>query len=343
LPALSAVAVAAGLLWAAHVRPSKRLAPVITLEPRQILADRRDYAILTVAGDPSTEPDVRLSGATTDSVRHFERTGRVWTAKVRAGVRPGIVRVRASFGPGPAAFAELTALLDSRDSGGDGTPDVMRLDSEQDREAFRQWFAYLAEAWFFAPAAARPAEIVDCAALIRYAYRQALVDHGQSWAVTSNLPVVPAFQSAAKGRDLFALTGAALFRVTPGPFRKNDLTTGAFLQFADVQHLWRYNTHRVRGGLERALPGDLLFFRRQGEHTTYHSMIYLGQSLIRPDGRRYVVYHTGPEGADPGEIRRPSIDELLQFPRVEWRPLESNPSFLGVYRWNILRRGSDTR
>ena len=70
-------------------------------------------------------------------------------------------------------------------------------------------------------------------------------------------------------------------------------------------------------------------------------MIYLGESQIRPDGRRYVVYHTGPDGADPGEIRRLTLEELARFPRPEWRPLPANPVFLGVFRWNILRRESE--
>ena len=67
-------------------------------------------------------------------------------------------------------------------------------------------------------------------------------------------------------------------------------------------------------------------------------MIYLGSSRLRPDGNRYVLYHTGPEGDDPGEIKRLTVEELMQFPQPEWRPAPSNPAFLGVARWNILRR-----
>ena len=69
-------------------------------------------------------------------------------------------------------------------------------------------------------------------------------------------------------------------------------------------------------------------------------MIYLGESKIRPDGHRYLLYHTGPTGADPGELRRPTVEELMRFPQPEWRPETSNPSFLGVFRWNILELGS---
>jgi hypothetical protein len=67
-------------------------------------------------------------------------------------------------------------------------------------------------------------------------------------------------------------------------------------------------------------------------------MIYLGASQLRPDGQRYFLYHTGPDGSKPGEMRRLTVDELMRFPQPEWRPLASNPSFLGVARWNILWR-----
>ena len=105
--------------------------------------------------------------------------------------------------------------------------------------------------------------------------------------------------------------------------------------------MWRFNTHLVSRDLSAALPGDLVFFRQVSDHITFHSMIYLGQSQWRPDGRSYLVYHTGPDGADPGQIRRLTVEELERFLQPEWRPLIANPNFLGVARWNILRRGTN--
>ena len=72
----------------------------------------------------------------------------------------------------------------------------------------------------------------------------------------------------------------------------------------------------------------------------FHSMIYLGESQIVKGAERYLVYHTGPDAAGPGEIRRPTVAELLHFPEPDWRPLPDNPRFLGVFRWNILRTTS---
>jgi uncharacterized protein YfaT (DUF1175 family) len=70
----------------------------------------------------------------------------------------------------------------------------------------------------------------------------------------------------------------------------------------------------------------------------FHSMIFLGPSQIGKDAGRYLVYHTGPDAGGPGEIRRPTLDELRRFPEPDWRPLPENPRFLGVFRWNILRK-----
>jgi uncharacterized protein YfaT (DUF1175 family) len=60
------------------------------------------------------------------------------------------------------------------DWAGDGTPVFLRLDTERDQRAFRRWFTFLAEVQYFVKPPDRPIEIKDCAALIRYAYREAL-------------------------------------------------------------------------------------------------------------------------------------------------------------------------
>lgn len=258
-----------------------------------------------------------------------------WEARVRAGVMPGRVRFQVTVADSPPASGEIEVLPDWRDSLHDGTPDFLRLDDEHDRQAFRRWFTFLAEAQYFQAPAARPVEIVDCAALIRYAYREALHAHDDAWTGAAKLPLIPPFDSVSKYRYPSTPLGAALFRVRSGGLKPSDAADGAFAQFADAESLWRWNCHRVSRELSAALPGDLLFYRQNGRET-FHSMIYLGPSQISKDGKRYLVYHTGPEGADPGEIRRPAVEELMQFPRSEWRPLESNPNFLGVYRWNIL-------
>ncbi len=264
-----------------------------------------------------------------------------WHAQVRAGIIPGQVAIRVEFPEtAPASVALVTTRYDS-DRFEDGTPDFLRLDDAGDRLAFRRWFTWLAEAQYFQEPANRPAEIQDCAALIRYAYREALHVHESGWAEAARVPVMPPFGPIAKYQYPYTPLGAPLFRVKAGPYRGVDATGDAFAQFADVQTLYRYNTYRIGRDLMQAEPGDILIYRQDADHMPFHSMIYLGPSQLRPDRSLYVMYHTGPDGDDPGEIRRLTTQELLRFPKPEWRPVAENPAFLGVFRWNILREVSE--
>jgi uncharacterized protein YfaT (DUF1175 family) len=223
------------------------------------------------------------------------------------------------------------------DTASDGTPDFLRLNSEQDRRTFRRWFTFLAEVQYFTPASQRSPEIVDCAALLRYCYRLALSRHDGNWAAESHLPLVPAGSSVAKYQYPFTPLKANLFRVQPGPFTPADLDNGSFAEFANAETLQRYNTFLVGRDVRQARPGDLIFFRRSGAPPVYHSMIFIGKSQIAPSPENYFVYNTGPEGSRTGEMRRLSVSELMHFPDPQWRPQPANAQFLGIFRWNILR------
>jgi uncharacterized protein YfaT (DUF1175 family) len=332
--------------WGQAVLGRHRSLPLtIALQPAQTLADGYEIATLVVerpAAEPAQGP-VNISvvenvhGATVQEVAETE-TG--WRAQIRAGVVPGRVLLRVEAPGFLPAVTALTSSLETDDRAGDGTPDFLRLEDEHDQQAFRRWFTFLAEAQYFQQTRSRTAEINDCAALIRYAYREALRLHDSRWAAEAPLPLVPGLESIAKYQYPHTPLGAALFRVRPGSFRPADLADGAFTQFADAQTLRRFNTHFVSQDLSRALPGDLLFFRRLTEHMPFHTMIFLGRSQITTGAAGYVLYHTGPDGGSPGEIRRLRLDELLGHPDPQWRPIERNPIFLGVYRWNILRKAS---
>jgi uncharacterized protein YfaT (DUF1175 family) len=228
-------------------------------------------------------------------------------------------------------------MVSFADSASDGTPDFLRLDDECDREAFRHWFSFLAEVQYFAPATERPGEISDCAALVRYAYREALRVHDSAWASASHLPLVPSLSSVRKYSFPHTPLGPALFRLRAGPFLAADLQSGAFGQFANAETLQRFNTFFISRNVGVARTGDLLFFRRSMHAMPFHTMIFIGRSQIAPDSATYVVYHTGPDGASPGEIRRLTMAQLLHYPDPQWQPVSSNPAFLGVFRWNILR------
>jgi uncharacterized protein YfaT (DUF1175 family) len=215
---------------------------------------------------------------------------------------------------------------------GDGTPGFLRLTDPADQAAFRLWFTSIADYQAVRPRAELPAEITDCASLLRYAYREALKRHDGTWFAATGMEV------AAPPGDIRAWhypetpLGAGLFRVRPGSFQPADATDGTFAQFADAKTLIQRNAYFVTRDARQAEPGDLLFYRQFGQSSPWHSMI-----VTRIGSQPAVVYHTGEIHGQAGELRRMTLTELLDHPQPQWRPVSSNPNFLGVYRWNILR------
>jgi len=221
----------------------------------------------------------------------------------------------------------------------DGTPDFLRLTDPADQAAFRQWFTAIANYQAVRPSAEVPAEITDCASLLRYAYREALKRHDDTWFAATGMEVASLPGEIRAWRYPETPLGAGLFRVRPGSFTPADATDGAFAQFADAKTLVERNAFFVTRDVQLAQPGDLLFYRQFGQSSPWHSMI-----VTRIGGQPAVVYDTGPSRGlnDPthgnaGELRRVALAELLDHPQPQWRPLPGNPNFLGVYRWNILR------
>jgi uncharacterized protein YfaT (DUF1175 family) len=230
---------------------------------------------------------------------------------------------------------------------GDGTPDFLRLTDPADQAAFRRWFTLIAEYQAARPQAEVPAEITDCASLLRYSYREALKRHNESWFETTGIEIAAPPGEIRAWSYPHSPLGTALFRVKPGAFAPDDLSDGAFAQFADAKTLVERNAYFVSRDVRAAQPGDLLFYRQFGQSSPWHSMI-----VTRGGGAAEVVYDTGPDhGAageipphgprpvrgDPGELRRVLLSELLDHPQPQWRPTAGNPNFLGIYRWNILR------
>lgn len=189
-----------------------------------------------------------------------------------------------------------------------------------DRAVFLGWFTFLADAMFQRETADLPREINDCASLARFAYREALRKHDGRWAGDLGLEGVPPLGSVRQYNYPHTPTKAALFRVGPD----------AFAEFADAKTLMRYNATLVGRDVRGSAPGDMLFYYQAGIESPYHLMIRVGNERV--------VYHTGPVDGRPGEMRRPSIEELLRHPEPRWRPLAGNPGFMGVYRWNIVAR-----
>ena len=249
-------------------------------------------------------------------------------------VRPGF---RTRTGAGPLAMNSIARdRAETRqrwtDSFGDGTPDFLRLTDPADQASFRKWFTLIADYQAIRPKAEIPAEIADCAGLLRYAYREALKRHDDSWFMATGIEVIALPGEIRAWRYPDTPLGAGLFRVREGAFEAAEVSNGAFAQFADAKTLVERNAYPVSRDVRQAQPGDLLFYRQFGQSSPWHSMI-----VTRAGEGGAVVYDTGPDHGQPGELRRVALAELLDHPHPQWRPLPQNPNFLGVYRWNILR------
>src|SRR5258708_5750003 len=193
---------------------------------------------------------------------------------------------------------------DATDRFGDGTPDFLRLDSPEDRDAFRRWFAVIAEYQALRPDKELPPEINDCAALIRYAYRNALHGHDEGWFQEMQMRPPEALPSVGKYGYPHTPLGAALFRVKPGLYAPEDLRNGAFAEFADAKTLKSLNTFYVSRDIRQARLGDLLFYYQLEQYSPFHSMIFIGRSQWPVEGEsphvgHLVVYPPGPTGMNP--------------------------------------------
>ncbi len=203
-------------------------------------------------------------------------------------------------------------------------PAQVRLADESDRAAFRAWFVLLAEAQF----ERHTPDVIDCAALVRHAFREALRAHTPEWVRTSRLPFTPRFADV-RSAPRPTTEGWPLFRVAAAPSPK-------YAEFADAKTLIRLNTRPIGRDAKALRPGDLLYFQQPGQTTPDHLMVYVGRSQFESEGDDWVVYHTGPIDQGPGEVRKVKLSTLAQHPSPRWRPLTSNPRFIGIYRLAAL-------
>jgi uncharacterized protein YfaT (DUF1175 family) len=200
----------------------------------------------------------------------------------------------------------------------------VRLADESDRAAFRSWFVLLADAQF----ERTTPDVIDCAALVRHAFREALRAHTPEWLRQSQLPFVPRFADV-RSAPRPTPQGWPLFLVNTAP-------TPGYAEFADANTLVRLNSRSVGRNTSALRPGDLLYFHQPGQQFPDHLMVFVGRSLFESEGDDWVVYHTGPIENGPGEVRKVRLSTLMQHPAPRWRPVTANPQFIGVFRLNTL-------
>ena len=271
-----------------------------------------------------------------------------------AGFDRGRAVIRVHVPGVPAPYEEILLLTPSlADRNRNGYPDAVDLTSTSDRMAFRRWFVAIAlgqlkhldDQW----------QDRDCAGLLRYCFREALKKHDNRWLRSRRWLVTAAIPDVAKynypdvpllgtrvfgvGRDEdFGLgpsddperrpTDRSRTRVTSST-RRHGLDLDRFAEFAEASRLKDNSMVFVSRSIEDAQPGDVVFYLNDTRSAwPYHTMVYAGNGTT--------VYHTGPDGDDPGIVKRMTLRELAAHPNPRWHPIVSNVFFLGFYRWRIL-------
>lgn len=220
----------------------------------------------------------------------------------------------------------------------DGIPDDAELRSVEDRQNFSKWFAAIAEMQFYRMSDEWNSGQRDCAGLVRFAWREALRKHDRLWFRKMGAeyePVAPDVRAfSLKTNPL----GEKIFRTDFGAFQESDVTTGKFSEFADARTLKNFNCVFVSRDRGRAQRGDLLFFHQPWvSKFPFHVMIFVGEPLRDSEGAAdWVVYHTGASPTDEGTLKKVRLAVLDHHPDKRWRPVESNPNFLGFYRLKLL-------
>ena len=224
----------------------------------------------------------------------------------------------------------------SADLDHDGLPDVAELRSFNDRENFRRWFTWVAEMQFYNLSDEWNAEQRDCAGLVRFAFREALRPHDRLW--FQRMGENYASVAPDLNPKIAATLNGKFFRTAPGAYSATDVTDGRFSEFADAQTLKTFNVDFIGRDRNQAKPGDLLFFHQPWvQKYPFHVMIFLGEPRVASEGTHdWVVYHTGASPHDAGTVKKVRLAVLDQHPDKRWRPISTNPNFLGFFRLKIL-------
>ncbi len=208
----------------------------------------------------------------------------------------------------------------------------VRFRDAADQDAFRQWVVILADAQFDRPTP----DVTDCAALVRHAVREALRSGTPDWRRRIALPAASGVAPPVRAHVTSEAGTLQLFRVSrSAPPR--------FAEFADARRLIALNSRSLGREADALRPGDLLYFSQDGQAMPDHVMLFVGRSSLEAEGEDWVVYHTGPSaragdpvGTSRGEVRKVRLRNLVRHPAARWRPLPSNPRFVGIYRLTLM-------
>jgi uncharacterized protein YfaT (DUF1175 family) len=206
-------------------------------------------------------------------------------------------------------LAVVSAVTPAYALTGEPIPEV-RLDTEQSN-VFRAWMVRIINEqvrrgpnprWYHR----------DCAGLVRFTVNETFKRHDAKWLWNN-------------GISSRALPPELNLRADQKPLLQGWIQlNGKRDPFATAQVLIQKNTLFVSRDLNQARLGDLLFFDYGDDQ---HIMVWMGN---------HIAYHTGTETKTDNGLRAVTIKQLIQWKDTRWRPQQSNPNFIGLFRLAFL-------
>ena len=224
---------------------------------------------------------------------------------------------------------EIQDIKKYQDSDNDDFPDCIELNDSNDRKNFIGWFTTIAESEYYMISDNWDKKQQDCAGLIRFAWRESLKKHNDTWLKKFKYLSDTSFDNIKVYNypDL-PIIKDKIFKIKNSSFSTNDVDK-IFSDFADAKNLIFCNTKYISKNYSDAEKGDLLFYQNQESE---HIMIVLNGSIDKKN--IILVYHDG--DLKKGKVKRIKLNELLEHPDYIWHPLPENNFFIGVFRLSIL-------
>ena len=190
---------------------------------------------------------------------------------------------------------------------------VQKLDVKN-TDIFRSWFVRIIDEQLRQGPSPKWVQR-DCVGLVRYAVNESLKIKNAKWMHShgfANSPTPPSLNINPKIR-------AKLDKW----IQYDGKTTGSYISAIG---LIQGNTSFVSKDINQVSPGDILFYDMQDSH---HIMIWMG---------KYVAYHTGSVTQKDNGLRKVKFNELINWKDSRWRPIQTNPNFIGIFRLGFLSR-----
>ena len=262
------------------------------------------------------------------------QTVRIEGSRLRATVNPGTAVIQARMDRTRATARILTTPIYS-DRSGDGTPDFLRLD---DLKPTVKPLSTPLRTWPRRNTSASLSSYRQRLPIVPRSFDMLIAKHLREHDANGRNSAHTTRSHAGSALEILLSVHAARRKAVPQPagtvsrvrtFRIVVLGVRGRGIAAAIQYVFHFSQYKASPAWR------LLFYRQPDQRSPAHAMIFMAATRWNRATRTGWSITPVLLGRDKGEIRRPTLQELLNHPQPQWRPVTGNSNFLGVYRWNI--------